>query len=44
MPADAVLVVILTGEGRELKIWVGPAEASVLAVAREAVELPRPTP
>ena len=37
-------IVILTGEGRELKIWVGPAEASVLALALEAVELPRPTP
>jgi RNA polymerase sigma-70 factor (ECF subfamily) len=37
-------IVILTGEGGELKIWVGPAEAGALVVALEAVELPRPTP
>jgi RNA polymerase sigma-70 factor, ECF subfamily len=37
-------IVVLTGEGRDLMIWVGPAEATALVVALEGVELPRPTP
>ena len=35
-------VLMLEGGGRELKIWVGPAEASAIAVLLEDVELPRP--
>jgi bifunctional DNase/RNase len=30
------------GDGRELKIWVGAPEASVIAALLEDVELPRP--
>jgi bifunctional DNase/RNase len=36
-------ILILAGDGRELKIWVGEPEATSIAVALEAVELPRPT-
>jgi RNA polymerase sigma factor (sigma-70 family) len=36
-------VIMLAGGGQELKIWVGEPEAHSLAVALEAVELPRPT-
>ena len=36
-------VVMLAGEGRELRIWVGEPEATSIAIALEAVELPRPT-
>jgi RNA polymerase sigma factor (sigma-70 family) len=36
-------IVMLGGSGRDLKIWVGEPEAQSLAVALEAVELPRPT-
>jgi RNA polymerase sigma factor (sigma-70 family) len=35
-------VLMLEGDGRELKIWVGPAEATAIAVLLEDVELPRP--
>jgi len=35
-------ILMLEGGGRELKIWVGPAEASAIAVLLEDVELPRP--
>jgi RNA polymerase sigma factor (sigma-70 family) len=37
-------VLMLEGGGRELKIWVGPAEAAIVAVVLEQVELPRPSP
>jgi bifunctional DNase/RNase len=37
-------VLMLEGGGRELKIWVGPAEALILAVMLERVEVPRPGP
>jgi RNA polymerase sigma factor (sigma-70 family) len=36
-------ILMLAGDGRELKIWVGEPEAKSIAVALEAVELPRPT-
>ena len=35
-------ILMLAGEDRELKIWVGPPEASAIAVLLEDVELPRP--
>jgi RNA polymerase sigma factor (sigma-70 family) len=35
-------ILMLEGGGRELKIWVGPAEAAAIAVMLEQVELPRP--
>jgi RNA polymerase sigma factor (sigma-70 family) len=35
-------VLMLEGDDRELKIWVGPAEATAIAVLLEDVELPRP--
>jgi RNA polymerase sigma factor (sigma-70 family) len=35
-------ILILEGGGRELKIWIGAAEASAVAVLLEDVELPRP--
>jgi RNA polymerase sigma factor (sigma-70 family) len=35
-------ILMLEGSGRELKIWVGPAEAFAVAVLLEDVELPRP--
>ena len=35
-------VLMLEGRGRELKIWVGPAEAFAIAALLEDVELPRP--
>jgi RNA polymerase sigma factor (sigma-70 family) len=35
-------ILMLAGDGRELKIWVGAPEASAIAVLLEAVELPRP--
>jgi RNA polymerase sigma factor (sigma-70 family) len=35
-------ILMLEGGGRELKIWVGPAEAIAIAVLLEDVELPRP--
>jgi bifunctional DNase/RNase/predicted DNA-binding protein (UPF0251 family) len=35
-------ILMLEGGGRELKIWAGPAEASVVAVMLEDVEMPRP--
>jgi len=36
-------ILMLAGDDRELKIWVGPPEASAIAVLLEDVELPRPT-
>jgi bifunctional DNase/RNase len=36
-------ILMLAGEGRELRIWVGEPEALSIAIALEAVELPRPT-
>ena len=35
-------ILMLAGGGRELMIWVGPAEAIAIAVLLEDVELPRP--
>ena len=35
-------VLMLEGGGRDLKIWVGPAEAFAIAVMLEQVEMPRP--
>jgi RNA polymerase sigma factor (sigma-70 family) len=35
-------ILMLAGDGRELKIWVGAPEASAIAALLEAVELPRP--
>ncbi len=35
-------ILMLSGEGRDLKIWVGQAEALAIAVLLEEVELPRP--
>ena len=35
-------ILMLEGGGRELKIWVGPAEALAVAALLEDVELPRP--
>jgi RNA polymerase sigma-70 factor (ECF subfamily) len=35
-------VLMLAGDGRELKIWVGGPEASAIAVLLEDVEMPRP--
>ena len=35
-------ILMLEGGGRDLKIWVGPAEAAWVAVLLEQVELPRP--
>jgi RNA polymerase sigma factor (sigma-70 family) len=35
-------ILMLEGGGRELKIWIGAAEASAVAVLLEDVELPRP--
>lgn len=35
-------VLMLEGGGRELKIWVGPVEAMIVAVMLEGVEMPRP--
>jgi bifunctional DNase/RNase len=35
-------ILMLAGGGRELKIWIGAAEASAVAVLLEDVELPRP--
>jgi sigma-70-like protein/bifunctional nuclease len=35
-------VLMLAGDGRELKIWVGAPEAAAIAVLLEDVELPRP--
>jgi RNA polymerase sigma factor (sigma-70 family) len=35
-------ILMLAGEGHELKIWVGAAEAAAIAVLLEDVELPRP--
>jgi RNA polymerase sigma factor (sigma-70 family) len=35
-------ILMLEGGGRDLMIWVGPAEASSIAVMLEPVELPRP--
>jgi RNA polymerase sigma factor (sigma-70 family) len=37
-------VLMLEGGGREMKIWVGPAEAAIVAVMLEQVEMPRPGP
>jgi bifunctional DNase/RNase len=36
-------IVMLAGEDRELRIWVGEPEATSIAIALEAVDLPRPT-
>jgi len=41
--ADDKHIVMLTGGGRDLKIWVGEPEAQSLVIALESVELPRPT-
>jgi RNA polymerase sigma factor (sigma-70 family) len=43
-PRQRKHVMILTerGGGRTLPIWIGPAEATVLALALESVETPRP--
>jgi bifunctional DNase/RNase len=35
-------IVMLAGDGRELKIWVGEPEAAAIAVLIEDVEFPRP--
>jgi RNA polymerase sigma factor (sigma-70 family) len=35
-------ILMLAGDGRELKIWVGAPEAAAIAVLIEDVELPRP--
>jgi bifunctional DNase/RNase len=35
-------ILMLAGDGRELKIWVGEPEATAIAVLLEDVELPRP--
>jgi RNA polymerase sigma factor (sigma-70 family) len=35
-------ILMLAGGGRELKIWVGPAEAMAIAALLEDVDLPRP--
>jgi RNA polymerase sigma factor (sigma-70 family) len=35
-------ILMLEGGGRELKIWVGPAEAFAIVVMLEQVEMPRP--
>ncbi len=35
-------ILMLEGGGRDLKIWVGPAEAYAVAAMLEGVELPRP--
>jgi RNA polymerase sigma factor (sigma-70 family) len=35
-------ILMLEGGGRDLRIWVGPAEAIAIAVLLEDVELPRP--
>jgi RNA polymerase sigma factor (sigma-70 family) len=35
-------ILMLEGGGRDLKIWVGPAEAYAVAAMLEEVELPRP--
>jgi RNA polymerase sigma factor (sigma-70 family) len=35
-------IIILAGDGRELKIWVGEPEAAAIAILIEDVELPRP--
>jgi RNA polymerase sigma factor (sigma-70 family) len=35
-------ILMLAGEGSELKIWVGAAEAAAIAALLEDVELPRP--
>jgi RNA polymerase sigma factor (sigma-70 family) len=40
--AGAKHLVLLAGDGRELKIWVGAPEASAIVVLLEDVELPRP--
>jgi RNA polymerase sigma factor (sigma-70 family) len=39
-----VMVLAERGGDRRLPIWIGPAEASVLALALESVETPRPFP
>jgi RNA polymerase sigma factor (sigma-70 family) len=39
-----VVLLAERGGGRTLPIWIGPAEASVLALALESVETPRPFP
>jgi RNA polymerase sigma factor (sigma-70 family) len=36
-------ILMLAGDDQELKIWVGPPEASAIAMLLEDVELPRPT-
>jgi len=36
-------ILMLAGDGHELKIWVGAPEAEAIAVLLEDVELPRPT-
>jgi RNA polymerase sigma factor (sigma-70 family) len=35
-------ILMLAGDGRELKIWVGAPEAAAIAVLLEDVEMPRP--
>ena len=39
-----VMVLTERGGDRRLPIWIGPAEATVLALALESVEMPRPFP
>jgi hypothetical protein len=39
-----VMVLAESGGDRTLPIWIGPAEATVLALALESVETPRPFP
>jgi uncharacterized protein len=39
-----VMVLAERGSDRRLPIWIGPAEASVLALTLESVETPRPFP
>jgi uncharacterized protein len=39
-----IMVLTERGGGRRLPIWIGPAEATVLALVLESVETPRPFP
>jgi uncharacterized protein len=41
---EHVMVLTERGGDRRLPIWIGPAEATVLALALESVETPRPFP
>jgi RNA polymerase sigma factor (sigma-70 family) len=41
-PGHYVMIIAETGGGRQLPIWIGPAEATALAMALESAETPRP--